>query len=530
MTARSHRSGANANLNSAEQDRDAAAQRRELVTQLAYKREAAGLSQADVAKLMQTSQPAVARLESGRYDMQLPTLARYAEALGLSLLEPPKPEARPKGQPGRKPKDNVPTAAPPPPDTPGPAEITAALSRKQDHVLSSRQREVLQVIRESIEKRGHPPSLREIGDAVGLASLSSVSHHLSTLQRAGYLHRDSGRPRTVEVRDYTAVLRVRSGTGFGLRRNAYWVRADGEADGVAWDLVATRFADMGELAEYAASFGPHVVVLAPPDLREAVIAKLKMARLKVRPAAATGGAQAKRHVMMPDDDRVEEVARAIGGVLAAGRRVHLRYYSEKKEEVTARDVDPIGLFVEPGRPAPYLYGWCRLREEKRFFRLDRVLALEVLDVPASPPADAELLSVDQGLFRPSHDDMRVELELSGAGRWVAEYYPCEWVSELEDGSLRVVLRTPDTGWVWRLALRLGEDGRVVSPDDLAAAIRRTASDALEHYQRQPPPPLSLVPATSAPRPGSVAAGCWPSGPQDGADHLGVVGDRRGNDD
>ena len=59
--------------------------------------------------------------------------------------------------------------------------------------------------------------------------------------------------------------------------------------------------------------------------------------------------------------------------------------------------------------------------------------------------------------------MLVELELTAAGRWVAEYYPCESVTELEEGRLRVVLRTPDTGWVRRLALRLGEDGRVISP-------------------------------------------------------------------
>ena len=166
----------------------------------------------------------------------------------------------------------MPAVTPQPADTPGP-----------DHVLSWRQRKVLQVIRESIEKRGHPPTLREIGDAVGLSSTSSVSHHLRTLQRAGYLHRDLGRPRTVEVLDYTAVLRVRSGTGFGLRRNAFWVRADDRPDGRDWDLVATPFADMGELAEYAASFGRDVVVLDPPELREAVIAKLKAAELEDRP-------------------------------------------------------------------------------------------------------------------------------------------------------------------------------------------------------------------------------------------------------
>ncbi len=67
------------------------------------------------------------------------------------------------------------------------------------HVLTVRQRKVLQVIRESVEKRGFPPSMREIAEAVGLSSTSSVAHQLETLQRKGYLHRDAGRPRTVEV-------------------------------------------------------------------------------------------------------------------------------------------------------------------------------------------------------------------------------------------------------------------------------------------------------------------------------------------
>src|SRR6201994_1167246 len=96
---------------------------------------------------------------------------------------------RPKGRPGRKPKGSVPVIIPETPDKPDPG-----------HVLTWRQRKVLQVIRESVQKRGYPPSMREIGEAVGLTSTSSVSYQLSTLQKKGYLHRDVGRPRTVEVR------------------------------------------------------------------------------------------------------------------------------------------------------------------------------------------------------------------------------------------------------------------------------------------------------------------------------------------
>jgi repressor LexA len=96
---------------------------------------------------------------------------------------------RPKGRPGRKPRGSVPAPAPDLPDQPDP-----------DHVLTWRQRKVLQVIRESVQRRGYPPSMREIGEAVGLTSTSSVSYQLSTLQNKGYLRRDAGRPRTVEVR------------------------------------------------------------------------------------------------------------------------------------------------------------------------------------------------------------------------------------------------------------------------------------------------------------------------------------------
>ncbi|MFC4913440.1 transcriptional repressor LexA [Actinomadura gamaensis] len=66
--------------------------------------------------------------------------------------------------------------------------------------LTQRQRMVLEVIRDSVTRRGYPPSMREIGEAVGLTSTSSVSHQLRALQRKGYLRRDPNRPRAVEVR------------------------------------------------------------------------------------------------------------------------------------------------------------------------------------------------------------------------------------------------------------------------------------------------------------------------------------------
>jgi repressor LexA len=66
--------------------------------------------------------------------------------------------------------------------------------------LTPRQRRVLEVIREWVERFGYPPSVREIGEAVGLTSTSSVAHQLRALERKGYLRRDPNRPRAVGVR------------------------------------------------------------------------------------------------------------------------------------------------------------------------------------------------------------------------------------------------------------------------------------------------------------------------------------------
>ena len=66
--------------------------------------------------------------------------------------------------------------------------------------LTPRQRKVLTVIRDWVERFGYPPSVREIGDAVGLTSTSSVHHQLRTLERKGYLRRDPRRTRAVDVR------------------------------------------------------------------------------------------------------------------------------------------------------------------------------------------------------------------------------------------------------------------------------------------------------------------------------------------
>ncbi|MBB2987056.1 transcriptional repressor LexA [Terracoccus luteus] len=79
------------------------------------------------------------------------------------------------------------------------ADVTELPDRDRGDGLTVRQRRVLEVIRNSVDRRGYPPSMREIGEAVGLASPSSVSHQLAALERKGFLRRDPNRPRAIEV-------------------------------------------------------------------------------------------------------------------------------------------------------------------------------------------------------------------------------------------------------------------------------------------------------------------------------------------
>jgi proteasome accessory factor C len=230
-------------------------------------------------------------------------------------------------------------------------------------------------------------------------------------------------------------------------------------------LVALRMlADVGQVASV-------------PSLAEGSALSRTIAKLEA--AAGEAAAPSAQVAVQVDQHAERSVAAQLREALAAGRRVHLSYYVPGRDEATERDVDPMRLLVVEGRT--YLEGWCRRAEGVRVFRLDRVLAVKVLAVAAEVPREAEPVDIDSGLFRPSPSDLRVVIELSPYGRWVAEYYPCEEVTELGEGRLRVILRTPDSEWVRRLALRLGEDGRVVGPAEVVADVRREAGAALAQY-------------------------------------------------
>lgn len=208
------------------------------------------------------------------------------------------------------------------------------------------------------------------------------------------------------------------------------------------------------------------------DAIDRAIAKLEVAAGEHAVRAST------MHVQV-DGDAVADVATDVRRALTQGRRLHLTYWVPSRDEATERDVDPMRLIIVDGRL--YLEGWCRRAESTRLFRLDRILDLAVLDLPAEVPPEARPRDLDAGLFQPGEHHERVVLDVTRSGRWIADYYPVESVEELPDFGLRVTVRAHDRRWIRRLVLRMGGAGRVVEPADLDDEIRAEARAALNAY-------------------------------------------------
>ena len=214
-----------------------------------------------------------------------------------------------------------------------------------------------------------------------------------------------------------------------------------------------------------------------PGLQERDSVDRALAKVE-QAAGAAAGAAGRVEVALEGEEAVLPVVRR---AVEERRRLHLAYLVPGRDQVTERDVDPMRLLLVEGRS--YLEAWCRRVEGVRLFRLDRMERVELLDLPAEPPAEAQPRDLSQGLFRPGPDDLLVTLALRPGAAWVADYYPCESVQETGEGGLVVRLRTGDTAWVRRLALRLGESGRVLAPAELAEQVREDASTALAAYRR-----------------------------------------------
>src|SRR6478735_453535 len=150
----------------------------------------------------------------------------------------------------------------------------------------------------------------------------------------------------------------------------------------------------------------------------------------------------------PEDAFDIDLGRAAPGVLAAvqqatqeHRRLRLSYYTHSRDQHTQREVDPYRVHAEQGRW--YLVGFDHLRRDVRLFRVDRILAAQVLDETFEPPAEL----ADFELFEAGADDPRVVLDLAPEAAWVVESYAVEEVETGEGGRLRVTMPVSGRPWL-----------------------------------------------------------------------------------
>jgi proteasome accessory factor C len=212
--------------------------------------------------------------------------------------------------------------------------------------------------------------------------------------------------------------------------------------------------------------------LADGDALDRVLAKLEA-------AVGQSAADTAERLSVAFEAR-DVVLEAASRALAGGRALRLRYYVPSRDKVTERTVDPIRISMLTGRA--YLDAWCRASADRRMFRLDRVVRIEVLDEPAAVPEHAaNAPEAVHSALRVDAQDPLIELELAPGARWVPEYYPCETVTELPGGGVRVALRAPDQDRIRRLVLRLGDGVKVLGPAGFAAAVQGTAAAALAGY-------------------------------------------------
>ncbi len=218
-------------------------------------------------------------------------------------------------------------------------------------------------------------------------------------------------------------------------------------------------------------------LLDVPGLGEREAVERTLAKL-AEAAGAAGEGAARLLVEVEGGIDPGLLARAREGV-ERHRRLHLRYLVPSRDESTERDVDPMRVVSLDGHW--YLEGWCHRAQDTRMFRMDRVEELEVLDTDGSPPEQARVRDLSEGVFRPAPDDLLVTVRLAPSARWVSDYYPVESVTPSEDGGQVVTLRTGDTAWLRRLMWRLGGRGVVLDPSWLAAEVGHGAAGALAAY-------------------------------------------------
>jgi proteasome accessory factor C len=188
------------------------------------------------------------------------------------------------------------------------------------------------------------------------------------------------------------------------------------------------------------------------------------------------GARGGVAVDVGDTGELERLREAV----AARQQLEIDYFSFARDEMTTRVVDPMRVFHAFGEW--YLGAYCHRAEADRLFRVDRIRAVRATGETIAPERSDPGDELDDVVYTPSPDDVRVTLRVAPEAAWVAEELPVESVTPRAKGRLDVVLPVSAVGFLERLLLGLGPDAEVVAPRDARSIAADAASRVLERYE------------------------------------------------
>jgi proteasome accessory factor C len=190
------------------------------------------------------------------------------------------------------------------------------------------------------------------------------------------------------------------------------------------------------------------------------------------------------HSLLPDEPGLftvdiasaePEFAMSLRRAAAEGRVVEIVYTSLSRNDTTTRAIEPWVVFTSLGNW--YTSAYCRSARAERVFRLDRIRSVIDTDQTFTPPASPPTPEVR---YVPDDDDVSCVIQLEPGGRWVAEYYPLELISD--DGRrMQVRFSASDPMVAAGLLLRLGDQATLLDGDQVGSTLAGLRSRVLARY-------------------------------------------------
>ncbi|GAA4813830.1 helix-turn-helix transcriptional regulator [Tomitella cavernea] len=245
--------------------------------------------------------------------------------------------------------------------------------------------------------------------------------------------------------------------------------------------ASTLLLALGFLAEQPSSVMPAAVRSAMDKIEDAA---------RESTADAAGPVPDGKAADVPVPSAADPAAAdTVRDAVTRGRALRIRYYSATRDTWTHRVVDPVRIQLAAGNS--YLLAWCRLAEDERKFRLDRIDSAEVLDAPSEPPS-AELVDALADFYDSATGLPQVRLAVASDCLWALDYFPMVDLADHPDGGKEASLRYASEDWLRRFLLGFGGRIRILDRPAESQLVHTSAAEALDAYARSADFPVHAI--------------------------------------